>query len=999
MNKLTCILALGATVLLVAGPVSAQTSRLIFAAVSQVGDESWDVFDPNPGVTTRAHNTPEQMAYGTINWSPDTPVGPLPPETCSAGEQHRLNTAYNEADEDYEHFGHWGGDYRWRDPFRFPRGLIRYDEDTLIVLSGEYGPTNANGVRPPNIRQFEWRPEEPDDEQLYSTGFPPGEVNYSSRNVAPSSVTLTWGPLEGDANFLLPDGRDDWARTGGGVTGKLQIADSTQTAYVDDKDTPDPSDDRYIVGQNVIQNNRYIEAVDGSDPSTGGLYLSEIGVGYGAGGSRSASTIIDLAMFYGTTENILYTAQMEGRIFKFTGPKNLGWRRAAGQPRDVGQGGGTWPADADNGQPTLGETEAGGAVPGPYGRGLSVASLFSDAGVGLGRHYLGLAVDAGGRVYAVSERIVQGGVEVAPKLIGSGANVSNNWGNGPFRLTDASAPFGGGAVSVGDQVLITGGSFVNTVPVYVVQQVISASELDLDQDPGDSMGASDVSYRIFPSGVSPRPRPVKASGSDADVSNGGGAGPFLLIDAAADFVAAGVAIGDEVLLPWGQQPPNVNSGTYTVTAVAATQLTLDSDAGDSSGGGGVVYYVIGAGVSPWNSEAILDVYLPDGTLDASIDLNSLSVPSGGTLGDLILSDPDGIAGFYAKGDLDIDPDVGSALPADITRLWIPGADGNGVLDDGIEGLDLLCVDVQINPDGTVAGASYVGGIDDGDLNIGRLSEVDYTVVGWEPFMAWIEFSDLEFDGSGNMVYMGGRGGADNRYSGIAQADLQAAVDAMAAEAALSEDAVVSVNGFFLDMNLYGFRRSIGMCFDDSPLSNLGSAISAAAPPALIPDQGDPQADGTLPKTQNNIIVMVFDGTISLPAGNPVTIQQIIDINPETLGADLAGSFVFTLETTNVADDTLKATESGAVLSNQTWYRIKPTAGFGVQPFVLDVCTLQGDADNSGQVLALDYFQVKNNLFAVTDARYDLDGSGQVLALDYFVVKNNLFAAKPAKPDP
>ncbi|MFQ6048705.1 MAG: dockerin type I domain-containing protein, partial [Phycisphaerae bacterium] len=54
---------------------------------------------------------------------------------------------------------------------------------------------------------------------------------------------------------------------------------------------------------------------------------------------------------------------------------------------------------------------------------------------------------------------------------------------------------------------------------------------------------------------------------------------------------------------------------------------------------------------------------------------------------------------------------------------------------------------------------------------------------------------------------------------------------------------------------------------------------------------------------------------------------------------------------------------------------------------------------TGQVAAADYFEVKNHLFEITDARYDLDGDGQVLALDYFVVKNHLFWAAVPKPNP
>ncbi len=181
-------------------------------------------------------------------------------------------------------------------------------------------------------------------------------------------------------------------------------------------------------------------------------------------------------------------------------------------------------------------------------------------------------------------------------------------------------------------------------------------------------------------------------------------------------------------------------------------------------------------------------------------------------------------------------------------------------------------------------------------------------------------------------------------------------------------------------------------------------------PANLPFPPDPPPNGTLSKQANNCVYLVFDEAIAVaPApGNPVTIEQLIASVPETLGADLGGSFTYTVQTTNVLNDTLKCKENGSVLTTgigvSVWYRIKPTANLtnaaGVVPvnmFVYDLCTLEGDGDGSGQVLAFDYFTVKNNMFQVTDNRYDLDGSGQVLAFDYFVVKNNMFAAKAPKP--
>jgi hypothetical protein len=161
-------------------------------------------------------------------------------------------------------------------------------------------------------------------------------------------------------------------------------------------------------------------------------------------------------------------------------------------------------------------------------------------------------------------------------------------------------------------------------------------------------------------------------------------------------------------------------------------------------------------------------------------------------------------------------------------------------------------------------------------------------------------------------------------------------------------------------------------------------------PTLI--STDPPADATLPRTANNVIRFTYDVAISLPPAPALSILPIAG------GPDLGGSFTYSLDAVNLANDTLVARENGTVLTDQTWYRLSPAPGSPLPPFSLDLCTLRGDADNSGQVLAPDYAPVRNNLFLLDPYhRADLDGSGQVLAPDYVVVRNHLFTTKPPKP--
>jgi hypothetical protein len=180
-------------------------------------------------------------------------------------------------------------------------------------------------------------------------------------------------------------------------------------------------------------------------------------------------------------------------------------------------------------------------------------------------------------------------------------------------------------------------------------------------------------------------------------------------------------------------------------------------------------------------------------------------------------------------------------------------------------------------------------------------------------------------------------------------------------------------------------------------------------PNLIPNvvgniyPPEPWPDSTLPKEINNVIYLVFDEPIAIGAAPPVTIQQLLQSCPELLGPDLALNFTYTVLTSNLPNDTIKCKENGAVLANQTWYRLKPTAsltsvgGVPCNPFVLDLVTLQGDANNSCRVTTADYTTVKAHMGERNDNRYDLNGSERITTADYIVVKNNMGRRCPPKP--
>ena len=160
-------------------------------------------------------------------------------------------------------------------------------------------------------------------------------------------------------------------------------------------------------------------------------------------------------------------------------------------------------------------------------------------------------------------------------------------------------------------------------------------------------------------------------------------------------------------------------------------------------------------------------------------------------------------------------------------------------------------------------------------------------------------------------------------------------------------------------------------------------------PALV--SSEPPAEGTLPKTQNNVIVLTFDAPVTLPSGDALVIVEIGG------GPDVSSAFVYELDPNDPNGLTLKATENGAQLTNLTWYQVTPAADLAVEPFSLDVCVLFGDANNSARVTTADYSEVKSHIGEYTDARYELNGNGRVTTADYSVVKAHMGDRTPTKP--
>jgi len=807
------------TAILVApAPLEAQQSGMIFGACLYTGSTDYFRWWEPPGQVhmpvTRCADTSLGLSYGLIDWDQQL--------NWAGGEHYHEGAAATALrnqnwdpfdplvpEDHYERLGHWQTSHG-SDPAYRTRGLVRYDEDTFLLLSSQRGRTdNANGLRPPSIFQIEYRTGEATDEQYYDFADPVPQKYYLMR-AAPwpfgwQETSYQWGPRPDDA---LPEGSTvDWTWTGGALTGRLQIADSTQVSVQWRWDQlPEKPLLNYLTFD-VDWNFKYVEDAYGGthtlgNIADGSLYWTDYGY-------VNDSSIIDLAVFHGENENIVYAAQFEGRIYKLVGAKNLGYRRLAGQAAAgaavVGFNNAepildpetaVYPTDFDSGYPTVGDDPNQ-----PHGAGMTTTELFNeDPGspgdpIVTGRHYSGLAVDRGGRVYAISEQLVdtQTGVAVEPLFIGTAGDV---WNADPavpsgYSLRDDSEPFDGVTINVGDKIILLDGTGVNRDPIFSIVAIASTDKVELDQDPGDSGGTLDVEYRVYPA-------------ENAD--------------------------------PRGLSP----------------------------------------GV--WTSEAFVDVYQPDGALDTTIDLNQLVLRDDTTvLGDIMSFGPSGeISGFVVQGDLEVDPNLiygvnfpellGGPLtapPQDVTRLWICGTAGDGDPDTH-DGLGLLVVDVAVNGDGTVAQASFVGAIDDKEAPLGTFYTTyewegeDYTTLGFLHFDMWQNFSDVEFDGHGSMVYMGGRGNNDNRYFGTTPGEVARAVEKMEDEALLNQDGIVNLAGFQMYMNIYGYGTDFGIAFDNAPLTNSG---------CLYPLLGDIDADGDVDLDDLAALVAAMNGP-GQPPGNP-----------------------------------------------------------------------------------------------------------------------------------
>ena len=173
------------------------------------------------------------------------------------------------------------------------------------------------------------------------------------------------------------------------------------------------------------------------------------------------------------------------------------------------------------------------------------------------------------------------------------------------------------------------------------------------------------------------------------------------------------------------------------------------------------------------------------------------------------------------------------------------------------------------------------------------------------------------------------------------------------------------------------------------IREIKDAVVGPAPRLIA---SDPANDGTLCKDKNNVMRLYFDKPLTIA---PWTV--LLQVEPLAGGSDIGIYFWYFGETTTLPNDTLMVKEQMGVLNNQTWYRITPRTAFVVEPFELTVCTLLGDANGDGTVMALDLGAVWAHNGDTGDARYDINGDGTVMALDLGMAWAENGTTLPAKP--
>jgi len=175
------------------------------------------------------------------------------------------------------------------------------------------------------------------------------------------------------------------------------------------------------------------------------------------------------------------------------------------------------------------------------------------------------------------------------------------------------------------------------------------------------------------------------------------------------------------------------------------------------------------------------------------------------------------------------------------------------------------------------------------------------------------------------------------------------------------------------------------CNDAAGDGNNMGALPTYDSSSVILTSSEPEHLGCWAGYENNELKMVFLAGIN-PGDLPAIPLTIMETGTTT---DLAGSFTYRLDTTNVTNDTLIARETGTVLTDKTSYTIQST-GTWCLPILIELSTLCGDIDGDGNILMSDYCLLADACGSSGPdlGPVDLNGDGIVDAADLFGLQVN-----------
>lgn len=183
------------------------------------------------------------------------------------------------------------------------------------------------------------------------------------------------------------------------------------------------------------------------------------------------------------------------------------------------------------------------------------------------------------------------------------------------------------------------------------------------------------------------------------------------------------------------------------------------------------------------------------------------------------------------------------------------------------------------------------------------------------------------------------------------------------------------------------------------VANLITADHSTYPARIV--HANPQNEGSLWRSEHNIVRIEFDDDITQPTSGQIRIREML---PGGLfGLDLSGAFLFDVENNGggqprilrIWEDVLNT------LEHRKWYSVANLGGWaGVSPFDLLYVVQVGDANDDGRVLAFDVSVINTgipNFAAHDDERRDINGDSRVLAFDVSVTNGSIPSFNVPKP--